>query len=32
MKNAINKVGDEYGLPNGWLNSDFTTTIHILQI
>lgn len=26
MKDAINKVGDEYGLPNGWLNSDFTTT------
>ncbi len=26
MKEAINKVGDEMGLPNGWLNSDFTQT------
>lgn len=26
MKDAINKVGDELGLPNGWLNSDFTKT------
>lgn len=26
MKDAINKVGDEMGLPNGWLNSDFTRT------
>lgn len=26
MKEAINKVGDELGLPNGWLNSDFTKT------
>ncbi len=26
MKDAINKVGDEIGLPNGWLNSDFTKT------
>lgn len=26
MKDAINKVGDELGLPNGWLNSDFTMT------
>ncbi len=26
MKDAINKVGDEMGLPNGWLNSDFTKT------
>ena len=23
MKEAINKVGDELGLSNGWLNSDF---------
>lgn len=26
MKDAINKVGDELGLPNGWLNSDFMKT------
>jgi len=26
MKEAINRVGDELGLPNGWLNSDFTKT------
>ncbi len=26
MKEAINIVGDELGLPNGWLNSDFTKT------
>lgn len=26
MKDAINLVGDEIGLPNGWLNSDFTKT------
>lgn len=26
MKDAINRVGDEMGLPNGWLNSDFTRT------
>lgn len=26
MKDAINKVGDELNLPNGWLNSDFTKT------
>ncbi len=26
MNDAINKVGDEMGLPNGWLNSDFTKT------
>lgn len=26
MKEAINHVGDEMGLPNGWLNSDFTKT------
>ena len=26
MKEAINRVGDRYGLPNGWLNSDFTKT------
>ena len=26
MKDAINKVGDELGLPSGWLNSDFTKT------
>lgn len=26
MTDAINRVGDRYGLPNGWLNSDFTRT------
>ncbi len=26
MKDAINKVGDEMNLPNGWLNSDFAGT------
>lgn len=26
MKDAINIVGDSLGLPNGWLNSDFTRT------
>ena len=26
MKDAINYVGDKYGLPNGWLNSDFMHT------
>lgn len=26
MKEAINKVGDEMGLPRGWLNSDFVKT------
>lgn len=26
MKDAINKVGDEMGLPVGWINSDFTKT------
>lgn len=26
MKDAINSVGDKLGLPNGWLNSDFTRT------
>ena len=27
MKEAINHVGDLYGLPNGWLNADFTKTV-----
>lgn len=27
MKDAINFVGDKYGLPNGWLNADFRKTI-----
>jgi hypothetical protein len=26
MKDAINRVGDKYGLPNGWLNTDFVRT------
>jgi hypothetical protein len=26
MKDAINRVGDRFGLPNGWLNMDFKTT------
>ena len=26
MKDAINLVGEQHGLPNGWLNSDFTQT------
>lgn len=26
MKDAINKVRDRYGLPNGWLNEDFKRT------
>lgn len=26
MKDAINKVGDKFNLPNGWLNSDFMKT------
>ncbi len=26
MKQAINRVGDKYGLPNGWLNTDFMRT------
>ena len=26
MKDAINRVGDQYDLPNGWLNTDFMKT------
>lgn len=26
MKDAVNRVGDKYNLPNGWLNSDFVRT------
>ncbi len=26
MKEAINRVGDRFGLPNGWLNADFRKT------
>lgn len=26
MKDAINYVGDKYGLPNGWMNDDFKKT------
>lgn len=26
IKDAVNRVGDKYGLPNGWLNSDFQKT------
>ena len=27
MKDAINHVGDTFGLPNGWLNEDFAQTV-----
>ena len=26
MKEAINCIGDRFGLPNGWLNADFKNT------
>ena len=26
MKEAINAVGDKFGLPNGWVNDDFKNT------
>ena len=26
MKDAINRIGDKYDLPNGWLNADFMQT------
>ena len=26
MKDAINRIGDRYGLPNGWINADFIKT------
>ena len=26
MKDAINRVGDQFGLPNGWMNADFMKT------
>ena len=26
MKDAVNRVGDRYGLPSGWLNADFCKT------
>lgn len=26
IRDAINRVGDKYGLPNGWLNTDFVRT------
>lgn len=26
MKEAVNRVGDKFGLPNGWLNMDFKKT------
>ncbi len=26
MKDAINRVGDRFGLPNGWINADFQKT------
>ena len=26
MKDSVNRVGDRLGLPNGWLNADFTKT------
>jgi hypothetical protein len=31
MKDAINRVGDKYGLPNGWLNTDFRRTASYSQ-
>lgn len=31
MKDAINYVGDKYGLPNGWLNADFSRTASYSQ-
>ncbi len=35
IKDAINRVGDRFGLPNGWLNADFTKTssysLHLSQ-
>ncbi len=27
MKEAINAVGDKFGLPNGWVNDDFRNTV-----
>lgn len=27
MKDAINSVGDRFGLPHGWLNADFKSTV-----
>ncbi len=27
IKDAINRVGDKYNLPNGWINSDFKQTL-----
>ena len=30
MKDAINRVGDKYDLPNGWLNADFMNTASYL--
>lgn len=26
MKDVINRIGDRYDLPNGWLNQDFVRT------
>ena len=26
MKDAVNRVGDRFGLPNGWINADFMKT------
>ena len=26
MKDAVNRVGDKFDLPNGWLNADFQRT------
>ena len=26
MKDAINSVGDRFGLPNGWMNAEFMNT------
>lgn len=31
MKEAVNRIGDKYGLPNGWLNDDFVKTSSYTQ-
>ena len=29
MRDAISRVGDRFGLPKGWINTDFTKPPHI---